>query len=130
MALTEFSKNMNYIQTLPDQPTETAEELKQKFDQAGNDIKNFLNETLTKEIDELISKLNSSKISLSMIVNDLTTGGENKVASANTVVLLNNAITDIESTIEELGTGATINISTGTATPTGGTNGDIYIQVF
>ena len=130
MTLTEFSKNINYIQTLPDQPTETAEELKQKFDQAGNDIKNFLNETLTKEIDELISKLNSSKISLSMIVNDLTTGGENKVASANTVVLLNNAITDIESTIEELGTGATINISTGTATPTGGTNGDIYIQVF
>ena len=55
MALAKLTKNLNHIQGLSDRPNTadglTASKLKEKFDQAGNDIKDFLNETLIPEID-------------------------------------------------------------------------------
>lgn len=57
MSLTKFTKNINYHQGQPDKPQKTASQLKELFDQAGNDIKQFINETLTAEIDTKFSQI-------------------------------------------------------------------------
>lgn len=58
MALTEFTKDVNYISSLSNRPNEidglTSNELKEKFDQAGKEIKEYINDTLTKEIDAVL----------------------------------------------------------------------------
>ena len=90
MSLTKLNENLNNHQSLPDQPSLTSQELKVLFDKAGNDIKTYLNTILTAEIDALISNIQSGKIDVNKIVNNLTTGGANNVASAETVKQLNN----------------------------------------
>lgn len=61
MTLTEFSKNVNNIQSLSDRPNAidglSASELKQKYDQAGADIKEYLNETLLPELEEILATI-------------------------------------------------------------------------
>ncbi len=91
MSLSKLTDNLNIIGSLPDKPSMTAEELKQSFDEASGLIKEYLNTVLTSEIDALISGIQSGKIDVSKIVNDLTTGGANKVASAEMVKSLNNS---------------------------------------
>ena len=55
MALARFEKDMAIISALDDEPNDvgslTAAELKAKFDEGGQAIKQFLNETLTPQID-------------------------------------------------------------------------------
>ncbi len=46
MNLPKLTKNLDIITSLPDQPTETPTELKVKFDEAGNEIKDFINDIL------------------------------------------------------------------------------------
>lgn len=60
MSLTKLTDNLNIIQALPDKPTNTATELKQKFDEASNKIKTYINETLTGEIDTELGTINTS----------------------------------------------------------------------
>ena len=57
MALSKFNKNINYHQSQPDKPTLSPSELKRLFDQAGVDIKQYLNEVLTEEADINLSRL-------------------------------------------------------------------------
>lgn len=61
MALTKLTVNVNNIQALSDRPNEIdgldAAELKERFDKAGADIKTYLNETLTEEIDEALETI-------------------------------------------------------------------------
>lgn len=56
MALSKFEKDMGIISALDDEPNDvgglTAAELKAKFDEGGQALKEFINETLTKEVDE------------------------------------------------------------------------------
>ena len=47
MSLTRFTTNVNNVQNLADQPTQSASELKVVFDKAGNDIKTYLNSLCT-----------------------------------------------------------------------------------
>lgn len=55
MALSKFEKDMAIISALDDEPNDvgglTAAELKAKFDEAGQSIKQYLNEILTVEVD-------------------------------------------------------------------------------
>lgn len=55
MALTKFLVDVNNIQALSDRPNEIdgldSSQLKGKFDKAGSDIKSYLNNTLTQELD-------------------------------------------------------------------------------
>lgn len=55
MALTKLTTDLENIQALSDKPNEieglTADELKAKFDKAGSDIKTYINENLTEEVD-------------------------------------------------------------------------------
>ena len=48
--LTKFTKNVSVHQSLPAQPTISANELKQAWDTPANDIKDYLNNTLTDEV--------------------------------------------------------------------------------
>jgi hypothetical protein len=61
MALTKFLTNVNNISALSDRPNEidglTSAELKARFDKAGGDIKTYINEVLTEEVDEKLETI-------------------------------------------------------------------------
>lgn len=63
MSLTKFTGDTNNIQSLADQPNLTASQLKAKFDKTGDDLKTYINGTLTSELDtELGNKANSNNV--------------------------------------------------------------------
>jgi hypothetical protein len=75
MSLSKFTGDTNNIQSLPDQPSISASELKAKFDKTGADIKEYINNTLTEEIDtELGNKANSNNVYNKNEVDELTNG--------------------------------------------------------
>lgn len=88
--LSKLTDDLNNIQNLPDKPTLSAEQIKALFDKAGIDIKTYINDTLTSEIDDIVTAIQSGKIDTNKIINDLTTGGANNVASAEMIKELNN----------------------------------------
>ena len=51
MELTKFSKNVSNHQSQPDKPALTASELKELFDKAPEDIKDYLNNSLLPELE-------------------------------------------------------------------------------
>lgn len=55
MSLTKFTGNTNVVSQLADVPVQTGDELKAKFDEAGTSIKNYLNNTLTTETEQLVA---------------------------------------------------------------------------
>lgn len=140
MAISKLTANVNNHQTLPDKPALSAEELKILFDKGSADIKEYINNTMLPEIDSLIENLEKNKLAANKIINDLTTGGSNNVASAETVKDLkiqldnvNDSIqTKINNSISNLGlkNASKMTITSGTNNPSGGSNGDIYIQYF
>ena len=69
MALTKLTANMNNIQALSDQPNTidglTSSELKERFDKAGADIKSYINEVLTEELDDVIATIPSNYVTTS-----------------------------------------------------------------
>ena len=113
MALPQLTDNLNIIQSLPNKPTQEASELKIKFDEAGNIIKVYLNDTLLPEIEKSISNTKT------LIENSLTSESTIKALSA----LQGKNLKDLIDTKQN-------KISYGTEIPTSGSEGDIYIQVF
>ena len=69
MALSKFEKDMAVIQKLDDEPNDvgglTAAELKAKFDEGGEAVKKYLNDTLTPELEQGFS----DKVSSSTTIN-------------------------------------------------------------
>ncbi len=61
MALTKCTANVNNIQSLSDRPNTidglTSAQLKEKYDKAGADIKEYLNDTLTEELDTALANI-------------------------------------------------------------------------
>lgn len=75
--LTKFTENVNNISSLPDTPTETSTQLKEKFDKAGIDIKSFINESLIKEITTQVEQeLSKIETSTNKSINELNTKTE------------------------------------------------------
>lgn len=70
MSLTKFTENTNVISELPDAPSMSAQEIKAKFDEAGTKIKNYINNTLTEETEQLVS---GTRTSLQTIISNLRT---------------------------------------------------------
>ena len=64
MGLSKFTASVNNIQSLSDRPNTidglTSSELKERFDKAGTDIKEYLNDTLTEELDTAIATIPDS----------------------------------------------------------------------
>ena len=113
MALTKLTTNLNNIQALHDKPNTadglTADQLKAKFDKAGNDIKTYINETLTEELDATIGDTYTTT-EIDAMFSGLGNTYYNKTQIDNTLATLQPKITY------------------GTGTPSGGNNGDIYIK--
>ncbi len=67
MALTKLTANVNNIQALSDKPNEidglSSSELKERFDRAGATIKTYINDTLTTEIDAIVSGFSDDYVS-------------------------------------------------------------------
>lgn len=57
MSLTKLEENLSIIENLPDAPTMESNELKQKFDEGSRKIKDYINETLTVEIDSIVTQI-------------------------------------------------------------------------
>lgn len=179
MALTELTANLNTHQSLPDQPALTAEELKILWDEAPNAIKDYINQILTKELDNILETKVNKVTGMALSTNDFTDDFKKKLngiaenannyshpatpgnkhipsggssgqilrwgadgtavwgADNNTTYSVasqtdNGLMSTYDKTkIDGIATGATKNIiKTGTANPSGGSNGDIYIQYF
>ena len=120
MALTQLTDNLNVHQSLPDKPALTSTELKQKFDEAANKIKTYINETLIDELDTAIASLQGTDSSLTTTLTN----------TRNTLTQAVNNITSIQSTLSGLKSGATTKISKGTSVPSTLENGEIYLQYF
>lgn len=56
MELPKFTENLNIISSLADRPAMTADELKKSFDEAGNKIKDFLNNKFLPELEKELKK--------------------------------------------------------------------------
>lgn len=124
MSLTKLTENLNKVSSLPDRPTLQSDELKAIFDEAGNSIKDYINEILTEEIEKLIS--DTAKESKTTINNTLTSTSTSEALSANQGKNLKELIESLTTTVN----GKQKTISKGTSTPSGGSDGDIYIQYF
>lgn len=57
MALTKLEENLNIIENLPDSPNLEPSELKRKFDEGSIKIKDFINETLIIEMDNIVTQI-------------------------------------------------------------------------
>ncbi len=116
MSLTKLTANLNNVSSLPDKPTLQSEELKAVFDEAGITIKEYINEILTEEIEKLVS--DTARSTKTIVENTLDSDSiVNALSSAQGKVL--------KSLIDKLD-----KITCGTGEPSGGNNGDIYIQYF
>lgn len=113
MALTELTTNLNIIQSLPDQPALTADELKQNFDAGSNSIKTYINEMLLPELNTLITNLQN--------------GNSSTVA---TVDSLRSIVTEISAKVDNLKSGANTKITIGSSAPTSLEDGEVYLQYF
>lgn len=151
MAFTKISESAkNIISSLPDQPTLAAAQLKAKFDEGVGDVVDYINNTLTEELDDKIPTLNPSVA--------LATDASGNIAassvSSTELSYLGGVTGPIQSQLNGKGSAGTIsanmvlvsdgngnivsssvpsanlrNITYGTADPTGGNEGDIYLKV-
>lgn len=128
MSLTKLTENLNKVGNLPEKPTLPAEQLQAVFDEAGNIIKTYLNETLTPEVEALINaKMQEAKVTVDNVLDSTST---THALSAMQGKTLNDGLTTANSNIASLENEKQKKITTGTGTPSGGSDGDIYIQYF
>lgn len=103
MSLTLFTKNMSIIALLPDEPNDvgglSAEQLKEKFDEGGNALKEYLNKTLIPEIDAAIEAAalgvpSGGGIDGRIIVDGSLTSGKYASGSVNVAAIADEAVTE------------------------------------
>jgi len=161
MAITKFTTDTEVIQGLSDRPNSTdgltADQLKTKYDTNGTNIKDYLNNTLTTEVDTSISTLtsavalNTDKVTypgsasaseLNILDGATITTTElnylDNVTSAvqtqlNAKLTASNNLSDVSSASTSrsnlgLGSNATRDITISTSSPSGGSSGDLWIK--
>ena len=117
MTFTMLNADMSIIQKLADNPTETASELKAKFDEGGEAVKDYLNSVHLPELEGAIEGLESDIAGLETAVGDIPAVVDNLTSTSAAGRALNTALSGKQKTI-----------TAGTGTPSGGSNGDIYIK--
>lgn len=135
MAITPCTAETNAISQLADKPALTSAELKAEFDKAGTGIKNYINNTMISDINSTItSAVNTLGTT---VTNNQTTNNNRFNTDEGYITTLQNKMTTVEgnittinSSISTLESGKQKKITVGTSTPTGGSDGDIYIQYF
>ena len=82
MAIERFEADMNIIQQLGDHPNLdnelSAEEVKAKFDEAGNEIKEYLNETVVPAVNDLEGKSTSYDAAIAALKTGLSNEIQNR----------------------------------------------------
>lgn len=130
MALTKCTTIVNNIQSLADKPTSadglTTATFKAKFDQTGSDLKDYINNTLTDELDtELAAKYDSGDVGTSS--ETICAGDDSRLSDSRQC---NNSFDDASTSRTNLGLGdiVTRNITISTSDASGGSDGDIWIK--
>lgn len=135
MAITQCGVDTSVISQLADKPALTSAELKASFDEAGTGIKNYINNTLlsgiTSEITSAVNTLGTTVTNNQTANNTRFNTDEGYITTLQgKMTTVEGAITTINSSISSLSSGKQKVISVGTTTPSGGSDGDIYIQYF
>ena len=106
--LTKITASVNNIQALDDNPNEsglTSNELKAKFDKAGADIKDYINNTLIDELETILDGYSSSISDQQTAINTVTTTANTNASNIGTLSSLNTSTkTDLVSAINEVNT--------------------------
>lgn len=132
MSITKLTQNVEVISTLPDAPTQTAAELKAKFDEGSSIIKNYLNNSLIEELEEIIPStsgavstiLENNLSSSKAIISDT----EGKIAVSSVTAQEISYLSGVTSSVQTQLSSKQNKITYGTQTPSDGSEGDIYIQ--
>lgn len=96
-----LTADLNIISTLADQPAMSARELKAKFDEAGNIIKDFLNDHLLEELEEWQASIDTTiENNISRLARDLETSINNLQTT------LEGEIQTLQNSVSSLGTTA------------------------
>ena len=140
--LEPISNELNYIESLDDNPNEgatplTSAALKQKFDQAGQEIKTYVNNTLIPQLNTLLNGIGtlseletSDKTNLVNAVNEVN--GKNMITATasdtNVTTTTDSKYTNIvfNSVLSSVGNKLTLNTTTGEITVGSGIN---YVKV-
>lgn len=112
MTLSICSADTSVVRELPDTPALTPTELKATFDGAADNIKTWLNTT---HISEVESALENKQDTVSGITSE-------EIGS------LSGASSNIQTQINTLASAKQKAITSGTSAPSGGSDGDIYLQ--
>lgn len=116
MSLTKLTENLNKVSSLPDKPTLQSDELKAVFDESGNIIKEYINDTLTTEVENLItSSINASKVT---VENVLTSTSANNALSAGQGKAINDVVNTLKTKLDGIATGANKTVVNNTLTST------------
>lgn len=117
--LTNLTANVNNIQALSDRPNTadgiTAQQLKEKFDKAGADIKDWANNTLIEELETYINMLKSHIEALENA--GYITSSDSRLTNSRRC---NNTFDNY------LSSRTSLHITYGTELPSTGTDGDIF----
>lgn len=117
--LTNFTENVNNIQALSDRPNTadgiTSQQLKEKFDKAGSDIKTFINNTLIEEIEEYLRQAKTHIEAIESM--DLVESDDAR---------LTNARKCDDTFLDYLDARTNLHITYGTELPSTGEDGDIF----
>lgn len=86
MAIRNLTADLNNVSKLADQPVENAEELKETFDEAGNQIKAYINDILIPDlIDTFLSKLGGTVSGNLKVTGATECNGSSTVKGSSTV---------------------------------------------
>ena len=124
MAFTQITKDMSIIQKLADNPTETAAELKAKFDEGGEAVKEYLNSVHLPELEAEVTGLKGDISGLETAVGDIPAVIDNLTSTSATDALSANQGKALNTTLA----GKQKTITAGTGSPSGGADGDVYIK--
>ncbi len=135
MAIEQFVKDMNIISALADEPTQTATELKAKFDEGGNALKTYINNTLKPYLDGMEDQIPKTYGAVSTILEEdlvasraVMSSSEGKIAASEVTAEELSYLSGVTSSVQTQLSSKQNKITYGTQTPSDGSEGDIYIQ--
>ena len=111
MNITRFANDLSVISQLSDTPALTPAELKAKFDESGKVTQDYINNSLIPEIEEELKQVEDN---MPNVINDLNSADSESALSA--------------AMGRQLDLNKQNKILVGTEEPSGGNDGDIYIQ--
>lgn len=107
MQINKFTENVNIIQSLDNQPTISAEELKKKFDEASGMIKTYINDTLIPSVEDFSEDLETKLTQkIDSEVEELTTQVDTEIEEMTETV--NKSLSDVEKEISNINQKVTV----------------------